>query len=182
MIIPPSLAVYAAQAWVKVVAVVVLVVALVGAGWHYGAKHARISCEGARAVERSQWDQERSRLAMAYAAAEKAARAEERRRAEESQRIVDDLGKAQAATAARAARAERTADSLRDEIARLNARPAPPAGSDPGLAGYAREATVARELLGACAEEYRGVAAEADELRNQLTGLLGWVDAIRKTQ
>jgi hypothetical protein len=179
-VIAPVLAAYAAQAWVKVVAVLALVAALFGAGWHYGAHFARTECEGARAVERSQWEQERARLAMAYAAAESAARAEEKRRAEESTRIVGELERAQAATAVRAVRAERAADGLRDTIAALNARPLPDAPSCPAAAGYAREATVARELLGACAEEYRGVAAEADRLRDQVTGLQGWVDAIEK--
>ena len=64
--------------------------------------------------------------------------------------------------------AQHAAAGLLDTIARLNARPAP---ADPGAARYAHEATAARELLGACAQEYRAVAAAADELNDQVTGL-----------
>ncbi len=174
--IPPVLAAYAARAWVKAVAVLALAAALLFTGYHFGVKLTKADW----AQERAAWSEERAALATQYAAAQKAARDEEKRRADEAQRIVDDLGKAQAATAVRAVRAERAADGLRDTIAALNARPLPDAPSCPAAAGHAREATVARELLGACAEEYRGVAAEADRLRDQVTGLQGWVDAIEK--
>jgi hypothetical protein len=176
VIIPPSLALFAAQAWVKVAAVLALAAALLFAGFTLGVKLTKSDW----AQERSAWNQERAALAVQYAAAEKLARLEERRRADEAQRVADQLAVAQAATAARAARAERAADSLRDTIARLNGRPVPDAPSCPSVAGYAREAAAARELLGACADEYRGLAAEADRGRDQLTGLLRWVDAIEK--
>jgi hypothetical protein len=57
---------------------------------------------------------------------------------------------------------------LRNTIAALNARE--PAG-DSGAPGAAHGAAEARELLGSCADEYRAVAADADALRNQVTGL-----------
>lgn len=174
MIVPPSLALFAAQAWVKAAAVLALVGALLYAGFTLGVKLTTSDW----AQERAAWHQERAALATRYAAAEAAARAEEKRRADDAQRIIEELGAAQAAAADRAARAERAVGGLRNTIARLNARPVPAAPSCPSVAGFAREASVARELLGACADEYRGVAAEADRIRDQLTGLQRWVDAI----
>lgn len=175
--LPPVIAAYAAQLWVKVVAVLALMAALLFAGYHFGVR----LTEADWAQERLAWQKERAALATQYAAAEKLARIEEKRRADEAQRVADQLAVAQTATAARAARAERTVDSLRNTIAALNARPVPDAPGCPAVASYADEARVARELLGACAARYQGVAAEADQLRDQVTGLQGWVDAIEKT-
>jgi chromosome segregation ATPase len=120
----------------------------------------------------AQWSKERQVQTEKLINEERQARAEERRRAKEAQRIIVEAAEAERTLLARAARAERTVGSLRDEIARLNARPAP---ASPQAASYFDEAGVARELLGACAEEYRGLAAEADGLRNQVTGLQQWV-------
>lgn len=175
--LPPVIAAYAAQLWVKVVAVLALMAALLFVGYHFGVRLTKADW----AEDRLAWQQERAALATQYAAAEKLARAEEKRRADEAQRIADELAVLQAATAARAAAAERTAHSLRDTIARLNGRPVPDAPGCPAVASYAGEAAVARELLGACATQYQGVAAEADRLRDQVTGLQGWVDAIEKS-
>lgn len=71
--------------------------------------------------------------------------------------------------------AQRAAASLRDEIARLNARPAP---ADPAAAGLAAEASVARELLGACSTEYHWLAGEAEGLRVQVAGLQDWAHTV----
>lgn len=172
----PWLAAYAAQVWLKVAAGLALVGALLFTGYTLGVKLTTSDW----AQERAAWNQERAVLATQYAAAEKAARTEEKRRADEAQTIADKLAVAQAATAARAAVAERTAHGLRDTIAGLNSRPLPDAPSCPALAGHAGEARVARELLGDCAASYSGLAADADRLRDQVTGLLSWFDAIEK--
>lgn len=164
MIIPPQLAFYAAQAWVKVLALVAIVIALLFTGYHFGVK-----------LTKADWDQERAAQAVQLAAAEKSARAEENRRAQEAQAVVDGLAEREALARNRAVAAERTVASLRDTVARLNARPAP---SNPEAAGYAGEARIARELLGACANEYQGLAAEADGLRDQVTGLQQWVSHV----
>lgn len=84
------------------------------------------------------------------------------------ERIAYEDDKKRQALAARAVRAESAAASLRDEVARLNARPAP---EDAGAAAYAREASTARELLGECSTRRTEVARAADELREQVTGL-----------
>lgn len=88
--------------------------------------------------------------------------------AAQSERVADETDKKLAAERARSVRAERAVAGLRDEIARLNARPAP---EDSRAAALAGEARVARELLGACAAEYQWLAGEADGLRIQVAGL-----------
>ena len=100
--------------------------------------------------------------------AEADARDKERAMRKQADRIANDQAQKQEDLAAAAARAAATAASLRDEIERLNASPAP---TDPRAAALAREATTARKLLGACAERYRSVAKGADELRGQVIGL-----------
>lgn len=92
------------------------------------------------------------------------------------ERISNDATKKQAILVGRIAAADRSAGSLRDEIARLNARGAP---ADPVAAGYADEARTARELLGTCSREYRTVAEDADRLRDQVTGLQDYVNSVQ---
>ena len=60
---------------------------------------------------------------------------------------------------------------LRAEVARLNSRPDPYPPGDAGLAACAGEARTARELFGESSSAYQELAAEADGLRDQVTGL-----------
>jgi hypothetical protein len=161
MIIPPQLALYATQVWFKVAAVALIVLAIFVGGYHFGSKSTQ-----------AEWDKQIAVQTQERLAAEQSARKEEQRRAEESRRVVDELAQREAVSRTRAAAAERTVVSLRNEVARLNARPAP---GNAEAAGYANEARVARELLGACGKEYGDLAAEADGLRDQVTGLQDWV-------
>ena len=96
----------------------------------------------------------------------------------QAERVAQNADKNQQVLARRLDGVNAVAASLRDEIDRLNARPVPESPSDSRLAAYAREASVARELLGSCAEEYRGVAKAADELRDQVIGLQDFVRAV----
>lgn len=109
----------------------------------------------------------------------KAAEAAARHREQEMQRYADevarDAAKRQQVLAARAATTDRIAGQLRDDIARLNAGQAP---GDPAAARFADDAARARELLGACAAEYRSVAGAADGLRDQVIGLQNWARAV----
>ena len=76
--------------------------------------------------------------------------------------------------AARRVRDAATADavrSLRAEVDRLNSRPDPYPAGDAGLAACAGEARTARELFGESSSAYQELAAEADGLRDQVTGL-----------
>jgi len=113
--------------------------------------------------------------AVSLQEAEAAARRMEQRMQTQVERIADEADKKQAELVVRAAAAERVARGLRDEITRLNARPTP-AGSE--AAAFAGEASVARQLLGACAEEYRGVAQEADGLRDQVIRLQQYAESV----
>lgn len=166
MIIPPSIAAYAALAWVRVVAVVAIVAGLLFTGYHFGAK-----------VTRADWDKERVALAAQHVAALEVVRTEEQRRAREAQAVVEDQARREAAAVARAVAAERTVVGLRNTIAALNARPAP---GNPEAAGFFDEARLARDLLGACAARYTGLAAEADQLREQVIGLQQWVSHVNQ--
>lgn len=107
--------------------------------------------------------------------AEVAARAKEKTMRTEADRIAHEQAQKQDELAAAAARADATAASLRDEIARLNASPAP---ADPAAAALAREAATARKLLGACAERYRGLAKGANELKDQVSGLQSFAQSV----
>lgn len=66
---------------------------------------------------------------------------------------------------ARAANAHRSLNELRKLIADINGQPVP---ADAPAAPYAHAAAEARELLGTCAEEYRSVATDADQLKDQV--------------
>ena len=109
--------------------------------------------------------------------AESEARAKEQKLQRDVERIADEAAKKQVVLDGRVAAAIRSAVELRDTIGQLNSRPAP---ADPSIAAIAREASTARQLLGACSEEYRSVAQGADELRDQVTGLQQYVASVCK--
>lgn len=88
-----------------------------------------------------------------------------------AERSADEDAKREAVRLARNAAAAATVRGLRADVARLNSRPDPYAAGDAGLAACAREAATARELLGESSGAYQELAAEADQLRDQVTGL-----------
>jgi len=88
-----------------------------------------------------------------------------------AERITYEDTKREAARRARAAAATAAVRSLRAEIARLNSRPDPYPAGDAGLAACAGEARTARELFGESSGAYQELAAEADGIRDQVTGL-----------
>lgn len=91
-----------------------------------------------------------------------------------AEKVADEQAQRQAKTAADVAAARTTERGLRAEIKRLNARPQPFTADESGLAACTREATTARELLGACSQRYTVLAADADSLRDQVLGLQQW--------
>lgn len=113
--------------------------------------------------------------AVAVQQAEAKARKAEATYRDRVEEIAKNAAARQSDLEARTARVQRAARSLRDDITRLNARPAP---SGAEAARYANDAARARELLGTCAEEYRGVAGAADRLRDQVTGLQSYARAV----
>lgn len=117
---------------------------------------------------RAELAETRAQVAQATQQAEAQARALETAKRQQADRIAhENQTKAQAAQHAADAAAH-AADSLRDGITALDASPAP---ADPGAAHHAEQARTARELLATCADRYTGVAADADRLAIQVTGL-----------
>ena len=152
----------------KIFAALAAVLIALVTGYGFGQK------AGADRIQ-AKWNAERQLIASQVAANEKAARSEEKRRADEAQAVLEDQIRREAVSRDRAVRAERAVVGLRDEVARLNSRAAP---GDAQAAGFAHEARVARELLGSCAKEYGSLAATADGLRDQVTGLQQWVSHV----
>ena len=94
----------------------------------------------------------------------------ERTAHEDAQR--ETARKTHAAAAATAVR------SLHADIARLNNRPHHFPATDAGLAACAGEAATARELFSDSSGAYQELAAEADSLRDQVTGLQDFAHAV----
>lgn len=117
------------------------------------------------------------RLEVAKATAEQEAkvRAREHELTQTNERLADELVQKDKRLVARDTAARRSDAGLRDEIARLNARPAP---SNPESTAFSDEASLARELLGSCSDEYRSVALEADKLRDQVSGLHTYIEKV----
>lgn len=88
-----------------------------------------------------------------------------------AERTAHEDAQRETARRARDAAAAATVRGLRAEIARQGARPDPYPAGDAGLAACAREAATGRELLGESSGAYQELAAEADGLRDQVTGL-----------
>ena len=88
-----------------------------------------------------------------------------------AERIADEDATREAARHARDAAAAATVRGLRAEVARLNARAHPYPPGDAGLAACAGEAAAARELFGDSSGAYQELAAQADGLRDQVSGL-----------
>lgn len=135
------------------------------------------SAQSEVAEVRAEFSTYKSEVAENTRKAEAEARTKEQAMQRQAERVAHEVAKKQTVLAARAATTELVAGQLRDEIARLNARPAP---ADPVAAAIAREAATARQLLGACSEEYRSVAQGADQLRDQVTGLQDYVASVCK--
>ena len=91
-----------------------------------------------------------------------------------AERLAHEDAQREAARRARDAAAIAAVRSLHSEIARLNSRPDPYPAGDAGLVACAGEARTARELFGESAGAYQELAAEADGLRDQVTGLLSF--------
>ena len=87
-----------------------------------------------------------------------------------AERLAHEDAQREAARRARDAAAA-AVRGLRAEVARLNSRPDPYPPGDAGLAACAGEARAARELFSESAAAYSELAATADGLSSQVTGL-----------
>lgn len=88
-----------------------------------------------------------------------------------AERTAHEDAQREAARRARDAAAAAAVRGLRAEVARLNSRPDPYPAGDAGLAACAGEARTARELFSESAAAYSELAATADGLSSQVTGL-----------
>lgn len=167
--------------WLPGWLVLALVASVIVAGWLSGG-FARVATillavagfavlGGWEARDWRQAQQDRAQAAQLLAD-ERAARTDELIRSRNAERTANEQAKREKATLARAAAAERAAAGLRNEIAALNARPVP---ESPELAALAREARIARDLLGGCGQAYQRVDKRAQELGDQVSGLQDFV-------
>lgn len=121
--------------------------------------------------------QYRSDVAQNTQKAEAEARAKEQAMRNQVERIASNAQKKQTELATRVADTTAAAASLRNDIERLNASGT---AASPDAAALAGQARTARELLGACTDQYRSVAQSADELGNQVTGLQDYATSVCK--
>ena len=116
-------------------------------------------------------------VVQATLTAQNEARAKEQALRQQVERIAVNAQERQDLFASRTANAVAALAGLRDTITRLDAGAKP---SDSVAAAFAHEARTARELLGTCATEYRGVAEGADALRDQVTALQEYAASVSK--
>lgn len=118
--------------------------------------------------------QYKAEVATATLEAEQKARETEQSLRQQVERIAANVQERQNQLARRAADATAALAGLR------NALDASQAASDSSPAACTHDARTVRELLGACAAEYRGMAEGADILRNQVTGLQEYAAGVSK--
>jgi len=148
-----------------------------------GLLSAAVAFTAAWQVQDWRWNSKFDRIEKHHAEQLRRAEAEARSREQAMQtnaeRIASELEKTNARLADQSAAATRSARGLRDEVTRLNARPAP---TCPESAAIFVEASTARDLLATCADEYRSVAQDADRLSLQVTALQDWATNVCKAQ
>ena len=141
--------------------------AVVAAYWGFGLYQdhliAQGDAQGADRVQKAWNDQERLRSQVTAAG--------NTLRQRNAEKVAHDQTQRAAASQAAADAAASSLRSLRAELARLKSRTNPYSTGDAGLAACAGEAATARELFGESAEAYVDLAAEADQLRDQVAGL-----------
>lgn len=150
--------------WMKPAALVLLLCAAI---WGVKAWEARLiargDAQGAKRVQAA-WDADERQRSLVTAGYNTL-------RQRNAEKVADEQAHKEAARLAAAASAAAALRSLRAEIARLNARTDPYPAGDAGLAACAVEATTSRELFGESAQAYVELAAEADQLSDQVAGL-----------
>jgi len=133
---------------------------------------------------RAQRDEARTNLAIAQAQnaqatanAQAAMRLTEQAAQKLTDQVAQDDHKRQTIRFTSAAGSDRAVAGLLNAIAAANARAASESAS---AAASAEAAATARELLGACAAEYRDVAKVTDTLSDQVTGLHQFFTVLEK--
>lgn len=160
---------------------------LVAVGDAQGADRVRTEWATADAKRRADELQAWAQAAQRQARAEAAARDDEQAKQIQAERIAREQIQREGALRTALGRADARNRSLLDTIAYLNAQYAPGAvgvpgtGQDAGAAALADAARTARELLGSCSRRYAAVAADADRLAIQVTGLQDFVRTVVPT-
>ena len=152
--------------------------------------HAQGDAAGAARVQQL-WDTDTTRrnadTLAAHLAAQQALRAQEAAYQQEAERIAHETAQREAQLRAAGAAADARVRSLHTTIAQLNANAAafadvPGTSAGACAAAHPDAAATARELLGACSQRYAAVAAAADQLGGQVTGLQDYVRATAQAQ
>jgi hypothetical protein len=152
--------------------------------------YARGDAAGAARVQQ-QWDADTARrdadTLAAHLAAQQVLRTQEAVLQQKAERIAHETAQREAQLRAAGAAADARVRSLHTTIAQLNANAAALAdvpGTSAGAcaAPGSDAAATARELLGACSQRYAAVAAAADQLGGQVTGLQDYVRATAQAQ
>lgn len=160
---------------------------LVAVGDAQGAERVRTEWATAEAKRRADELQAWAQAAQRQARAEAAARDDEQAKQIQAERIAREQVQREGALRAALGRADARNRSLLDTIDRLNAQHAsgaddvPGTGQDAGAASLIDAARTARELLGSCSRRYAAVAADADRLAIQVTGLQDFVRTVAPT-
>ncbi len=171
---------------------ILIAVLLTAAGfWGVLAWNAHLVAQGdARGAQRvrTEWEAaEAKRQAAGKEAllqAERRARADEQNKQIETERVAREQAQREGTLRAAVARTDARNRSLLDTIADLNARaPASVPGTTPHADTTASftAARTGRELLGACSSRYAAVAADADGLAIQVTGLQDFIASTSAT-
>lgn len=160
---------------------------LIALGDAQGAQRVRTEWQTADARRRADELQAWAEAAQRQARAEAAAREEEQAKQIQAERIAREQAQREGALRAALGRADARNRSLLDTIAQLNAQldtdanDVPGTGPGAGAAALADAARTARDLLGNCSRRYAAVAADADRLAIQVTGLQDFVRTVAAT-
>lgn len=152
------------------------------AGWHWVSSH--YYNQGAAAVQ-ARWDEQREQDAAAATQAALERTAQERAKERDWRAHIDQLNQQNHALQAQLDGSRRSALNaqrvLHTTIASLRAdlhAAGRATGTAPATAAALERARAAAELLGQCAGRYTGVAADADRLAAQVTGLQQYVAGV----
>jgi hypothetical protein len=153
--------------WIRFAVLAAIAAAVVAAGVALRAHWVGLG----EANVQGRWDAQTRTDLEASAQLQRQANADLLIRMKNSERNADEQARMAALRDARDAAAATERGRLLATIATLNRRQLPATCDAACVAALAREAAAGRELLGSCATRYQSVAAAADGLRDQVTGL-----------
>lgn len=157
---------------------------LIALGDTQGAERVRGEWHLAEAKRRAEQMEAEAEAARRRALAETLAREDEQAKQIQAERIAREQAQREGALRAALGRADARNRSLLDTIAELNAQLVPGGNDMPSASQSADTAALidaartARELLGSCSRRYAAVAAEADRLGTQVSGLQDFVRTV----